>query len=81
MLTEKVFRRHKLDETRIIATPKLDKSVTLVISEGDVVTTTMKLPDGRDLSSFAEGLLEGIEYQRSETRRVKLKDAKKNLVA
>jgi len=77
MLTEKIFRRHKLDDQRIIATPELDKSVTLTIMEGDVVTTVMKLPEGRDLSSFAEGLLEGMAYQVSPSRKVRLRDAAK----
>ena len=77
MLTEKTFRRHKLDTQRIIATPELDKSVTLTIMEGDVVTTAMKLPEGRDLSSFAEGMLEGMAYQMGDVRLVRLKDAKR----
>lgn len=75
MLTEKTFRRHKLDEQRIVATRELDKSVTLTIMEGDVVTTVVKLPEGRDLPSFAEGLLEGMAYQSGEVRKVRLKDA------
>lgn len=78
MLTEKVFRRHKLDERRIVATPEMNKSVTLTVMEGDVVTTVMKLPEGRDLSAFAEGMLEGMEYQTGEVRKVRLKDAKKS---
>lgn len=77
MLTEKIFRRHKLDTTRIIATKELDASVTLVIMEDEVATTTMKLPEGRDLNAFAEGMLIGIEYQQSETWEVKLKNAEK----
>jgi hypothetical protein len=38
----------------------------------------LKLHEGRDLSSFAEGLLEGMAYQSGEVRKVRLKDAKRN---